>query len=398
MAEAAPKPILTVGFGLSTFLSALGTDGSLPAMVAIASAFETDVSRIQFTLAAFFFGGTVGQAFSGPLADRLGRRPTLLASTLLYVASALLSVFALDVTMLIVLRFFQGAGATSGRVVVRAIVRDLYSREMAARTLSMMTVVGTCIPIFAPLTTAQLLLHFGWRAVFLFMAAFSFVLFVLLWHYVEESLAEKDVHAIKPFTMLLNFIQIAKNRTFLIYGFFAIAPNSGLTPFLTGAAAVLIGTRGLRPDEFSLAFACVMIANTVAAYTNARLVVRFGFATMMRTGTIICALAGVTELVLAMLNVEAIAAVIGPMMAWMFGMAFVNATATAGALVPFPERAGVASALLGIVQGLLATGVSALIGVLPHGSAVAMASITALSGLLLVGVYFATRREIAADG
>jgi DHA1 family bicyclomycin/chloramphenicol resistance-like MFS transporter len=393
-----PRPVLTAGFGAATFLGALGTDGFLPAMVAIAHAFDADLGRIQFAVAAFFFGGAIGQAIIGPLADRFGRRPVLLCGIAIYSLTALSAMWAADITVLIALRALQGAAGSSGRIVIRAIVRDLYSREVAARVLSYITVIGTCIPIFGPMISAQLVIHFDWRAVFLFMSLFSAALWLLLWHYVDESLSEKNLHAIKPLTMLMTFAEIARNRTFLVYALLAIGGPLGLSAFLSASSAILIGERGLDPDTFSFYFSLVMVSNAAAAFVNARLITRFGFAPMLAGGTAICAAAGITELALALSGVASVWAIIAPMMAYMIGMAFVQSPAQVGALIPFPHRAGAASSLIGIMQGLLSTISSIAVGLAPKASAAPMAAVTAIAGVsvLLIYIFWARKFEDGA--
>ena len=394
-----PRPVLTAGFAFATFLGALGTDGFLPAMVAIAHALDGDLGRIQFAVAAFFFGGAVGQAIVGPFADRFGRRPVLLTGIAIYSLTAASAVFAADMTTLIALRALQGAAGSSGRIVVRAIIRDLYARDVAARTLSYMTVIGTGIPIFAPMISAQLVIHFDWRAVFGFMSLVSAMLWLLLRHYVEESLSEKNLHAIRPIPMLINFIEIGRNRTFLTYACLAVGGPLGLSAFLSGSSAVLVGERGLDPATFSFFFSLVMISNAAAAFVNARLIAKFGFAPMLAGGVAICAAAGMTELGLALLDIRSTWAIIGPMMAYMVGMAFVQSPAQVGALVPFPDRAGAASSLIGIMQGLLSTVSSIAVGLAPKTSATPMATVAAIAGLAVLLIYiFAARRMEHADG
>ena len=388
-----PSFVLTAGFGGATFLGALGTDAFLPAMVAIAHAFDTDLGRIQFAVAAFFFGGALGQAIIGPLADRFGRRPVLLAGIALYALTALSAVWAADISVLIALRALQGAAGSSGRIVVRAIVRDLYSREVAARVLSYVTVIGTCIPIFGPIICAQLLIHFDWRAVFVFMAVFSAGIWLLLWHYVDESIAEKNLHAIRPVTMLITFAEIARNRMFMVYALLAVGGPLGLSAFLSASSAILIGQRGLDPDTFSFYFSMVMVSNAAAAFVNARLIAKFGFAPMLAGGVVICAAAGISELALALWGVTSTWAIIAPMMAYMVGMAFVQAPAQVGALVPFPHRAGAASSLIGIIQGLLSTVSSVAVGLAPKANAAPMAAVTALAGVSVLLIYFLGARK-----
>lgn len=393
VASREPGFVLTSGYGAATFLGALGTDAFLPAMVAIAHAFDADLGRIQFAVAAFFFGGALGQAIIGPLADRFGRRPVLLTGIALYSLTALSAMWAADITVLILLRGLQGAAGSSGRIVIRAIIRDLYSREVAARVLSYITVIGTCIPVFGPMISAQLIIHFDWQAVFLFMALFSAGIWLLLWHYVDESLGEKNLHAIRPMTMLITFVEIARNRMFLVYALLAVGGPLGLSAFLSASSAILIGQRGLDPDTFSFYFSLVMVSNAVAAFVNARLIAHFGFAPMLAGGAAICALAGVTELSLALVGVTSTWAIIGPMMAYMVGMAFVQSPAQVGALVPFAHRAGAASSLIGIMQGLLSTVSSVAVGLAPKVSAAPMAAVTAFAGVSVLLIYiFAARK------
>jgi len=171
-----------------------------------------------------------------------------------------------------------------------------------------------------------------------------------------------------------------------------------LSAFLAGSAAVLIGARGLSPDIYSYVFAMVMVSNALAAFINARLVTRFGFAPMLTAGTLICAAGGSIELALALGGIETWWAVILPMMLYMVGMAFVSAPAQAGALVPFPDRAGAASSLIGIMQGLLTTTSTTVIGLLPRGAAAPMAAITALAGLSMLAIYLSSARQLRDEG
>jgi DHA1 family bicyclomycin/chloramphenicol resistance-like MFS transporter len=392
-----PSFVLMSGFGAATFLGALGTDAFLPAMVAIAHAFDEDLGRIQFVVAAFFFGGAIGQAVIGPLADRYGRRPVLLTGIAIYSLTALAAMWAADITILIALRALQGAAGSSGRIVIRAIIRDLYSREIGARVLSYITVIGTGIPVFGPMISAQLLIHFDWTAVFLFMSLFSAGVWLLLWHYVDESLSEKNPNAIRPTTMLINFVEIARNRTFLVYALLAVGGPLGLSAFLSASSAILIGQRGLAPDTFSFYFSMVMASNAMAAFVNARLIARFGFAPMLAGGVVICAAAGITELALALSGATSVWAIIAPMMAYMVGMAFVQAPAQVGALVPFGHRAGAASSLIGIMQGLLSTVSSVAVGLAPKVSAAPMAAVTAFAGVSVLLIYVFMARKLEAD-
>ncbi|MCD6075430.1 MAG: Permease of the major facilitator superfamily, partial [Rhodospirillales bacterium] len=339
----------------------------------------------------------IGQAIVGPLADRFGRRPVLLTGIAIFCMSTALSAWAADIWVLIALRFIQGLCAFTGRIVIRAVIRDMYSREMGARMMSYTTMIGTMIPIFGPIIAGQLLLLFGWQSVFLFMSAFGFLVFTLVWFNLKETLAQKDEHAIRPFVILGNFADFLRNRTFLVYAVLAFLPTMGLIAFITASAPVLIGTRGLNAGEFSLAFALVMATNTAASFANAQLLRRWGFDRMIFTGTAICTLMGALMLALALGGIETTAAIIGPMMIFMVGSVFITNQALISAVMPFPERAGAASSLVGIMQGFFsATLVSFALGFFPENTAIPMASVLLFAGACATLLYLSSARSTPA--
>jgi DHA1 family bicyclomycin/chloramphenicol resistance-like MFS transporter len=118
---------------------------------------------------------------------------------------------------------------------------------------------------------------------------------------------------------------------------------------------------------------------------------------MLFAGTTICALGGLLELALALAGAESVWAIIGPMALYMIGWSFVSAPAQAGALVPFPDRAGAASSLIGIMQGLLTTFVTTLVGLLPRDSAIPMAACTAVAGVAILAIYLGAARRLKED-
>jgi DHA1 family bicyclomycin/chloramphenicol resistance-like MFS transporter len=118
---------------------------------------------------------------------------------------------------------------------------------------------------------------------------------------------------------------------------------------------------------------------------------------MLAGGTAICAAAGVTELALALSGVASVWAIIAPMMAYMIGMAFVQSPAQVGALIPFPHRAGAASSLIGIMQGLLSTISSVAVGLAPKASAAPMAAVTAIAGVSVLLIYISWARKFEDD-
>jgi DHA1 family bicyclomycin/chloramphenicol resistance-like MFS transporter len=168
----------------------------------------------------------------------------------------------------------------------------------------------------------------------------------------------------------------------------------GLIAFITTSAAVLIGARGLDAGEYSIAFALVMATNTTASYVNAQLVHRLGLERMIFLGASICTLMGVLMLILALQGIDATAAIVGPMMIFMVGSVFITNQALVSAVMPFPERAGAASSLIGIMQGFSASVVSFGLGFVPKDTAVPMGSVLLFAGTCAVLLYLNGSRRL----
>jgi len=139
-------------------------------------------------LAVFFVGLSLGQALYGPLADRLGRRPPLFFGCVLYALASIGCAFAPSIQSLVVLRFAQALGGCAGVVISRSIVRDLFDQRESACMYSSLTLVLGLAPITAPLIGGQILITWGWRAIFLTLSGFGLVCLLLVLLRLPETL------------------------------------------------------------------------------------------------------------------------------------------------------------------------------------------------------------------
>ena len=154
-------------------LSAVGpltTDMYLPSLPDIARQLDASTAQVQLTISAYLIGFAVGQIFYGPVSDRHGRKPVLLAAIALYCVASLACALSTSIEMLIVARAFQALGGSGGIVLARAIVRDIYSGARAGRELSLIGSVMALAPVLAPIAGGLLQTGFGWRATFLVLA------------------------------------------------------------------------------------------------------------------------------------------------------------------------------------------------------------------------------------
>ena len=138
----------------------------VPALPVLATTFGRDISVAQMTVSLYMVGIACSQIIMGPLSDRFGRRPVLLAGLGLMVIASVGCIFAETLPQLIAARFLQALGGATGMVVSRAIIRDLYSRERISAMISLVIAVMMIAQMLSPLTGGLLETAFGWRSIF----------------------------------------------------------------------------------------------------------------------------------------------------------------------------------------------------------------------------------------
>jgi DHA1 family bicyclomycin/chloramphenicol resistance-like MFS transporter len=386
---------LAIALGALTAIPPISIDTQLPAMPAMAAGLGTTPVTIQLTISAYVFGAAIGQILLAPLSDRFGRKPMLFAGMAAYVIAAAGCVLAQSVEMLAVMRFIQGMSTFAGRILPRAMVRDLYDREDAAKLLSYMAMVGGLAPIAAPLIGAFLSESYGWRSTFAFMATYGLVMLVLVFWLIEETLPKSRRIKIRPAAMISNFAIQFRNRAFVAYTLCVLFNMAGLMTFLVSASSIVILYLGLSPKIFAIGMACVMTGYATGAFIAGRLVNRYGLDHLIAAGALLSALSGLTMLVLALSGVNTIWAVMAPMFTYMISFSLIVPQAMAGALSPFGAMAGSAMSNLGFVQTCTSALIAAVVGLLYDGTQMPMVWIMALAGVCTLLAYLFLVRPLA---
>jgi MFS transporter, DHA1 family, multidrug resistance protein len=382
---------LTLLLAMLTALGPLSMDMYLPSLPDIAHVLGAPVARTQLTISSYLIGFAVGQMIYGPLSDRYGRRPVLLAAVALYLASTLACAAAQSVDLLIAARLLQGISGSGAIVLARAIVRDVYSGVQAARELSLMGSISATAPIVAPMIGGVLQAGFGWRANFICMSVGGLIALLVAGRLLPETLRpDNRASPLSFFSMMRGYGAVARHRGFLVYLGIITTTYAGLFAWVSGASVVLQGVYGLSAVAFGFTFALGAAGYMLGAMIATRLVVRLGLDRTIGVGVVVIA-AGGLSLALAVATGVPGLWLVAAMALYLAGVGLAMPQAMAGALTPFPDRAGTAASLMGLVQQALAAVIAAVIGAYLVRSAWPVTGVVVAMGCLTFLLWALTR-------
>jgi len=387
---------LTILLGLLSAVGPFSTDMYVPSMPGIGTAFGATTQQVQLTISSYLVGFAVGQIVYGPLSDRYGRKPVLVAALLLYCTATLLCPISTSIDMLIVLRLFQALGGCGATVLARAVVRDLYAGARAGREMAIIAVVMGLAPLVAPLIGGVLETYFDWRAIFVVMALIGLECLALVWWYLPETLKERATEPVSLVSVLKSYRILLSERSYLAHLSIVAFAYAGLFAWISGATFVLQELYALTPITFAAAFAAGSTGFLLGTTIAARLVIRLGLSRIIGLGCVALSIGGVAMATATALGLDTALTVVLSAAVYLFGLGLALPQAMAAALTPFPERAGAASSLLGFVQQSAASLCGALVGAWLGASAWPIAAPMALLGLAALAVWLLTRTSRAS--
>jgi MFS transporter, DHA1 family, multidrug resistance protein len=375
-----PRPSATRLALVLGALSAFGPvsiDMYLPSLPTLAREFRTDTAMAQLTLSIFFIGLALGQALYGPIADRVGRRRPLLIGCALYALASLACVFAPSIATLIALRFVQSLGGCAGIVLARSVVRDLFDARESARMYSFLLLVMGLAPITAPFIGGQLLVAFGWRAIFWLLAGFGLLCLLLVTFALPETLPAERRQRAGLGQVLAVYGRLLADRSFVGYALAGGFVLAGMFAYIAGSPFVFIELYGVAPQHFGWIFGANALGLISASQLNRWLLMRYRSETILAAALAICATSGVLLVLAAATGFGGIVGLLPPLFICVASVGLVGPNATAAAMAPHGQIAGSASALLGTLQFAVGAGSAALVGALDNGTALPMAGVIA---------------------
>lgn len=330
-------------------LNAFAIDAMIPALPQIGEELGvSDENRRQLVVVAYFIGFGSTQLIWGPLADRFGRKPVLAAGIILYTFFGLLCAIAGSFALLIAGRVAMGASAAVTRVLVVAMVRDLFESEAMARVMSLVFMVFMVVPVLAPSVGQAILLFAPWRAIFLALAAYGLIMLAWSWVRLPETLRPEYRRSLSWRDMgqaMGATLREPQSRGYTV----ALAVTFGsLTAYIASIQQIVFD--GFRaPDAIGLVFGAVAAPMALASWTNSRIVERFGLRRVGHGGALAFMIVTAIHAAIALAGMETLVVFVAMQGLAMACFAFTSSNLSTLAMEHMAPIAGTASAVQGVV-------------------------------------------------
>ena len=365
----------------------------VPALPLLAVVFEASAGAVQLVLTLFLAGIAIGQLVYGPVSDRYGRRPVLLAGLALFLTGTLLCGFAGSLPVLILGRTFEALGGCAGMVLGRAIVRDVYDRERAAGALATIMMVMSLAPSLSPAIGAYLAEWGGWRADFVLLGVVGAAILILTAAKLEETHAPARVNFVG---MIGSLLMLLRSPAFLSFAFATSFTSASWFAFLAAAPYLLAEQLHEPPSTYGLMILLPMAGYILGNAGVVRLSVLLGSARLFIAGLALSLASGVMLAVWCLAGLTPWALFV-PMAISSVGNGMSQPPGVAAGLSVYPRIAGAASGLLGFMQMMIAALGTLLVGLLPRDSVLATVAVVGIAlALALVCGLFTLRRVAGA--
>jgi DHA1 family bicyclomycin/chloramphenicol resistance-like MFS transporter len=357
----------------------------VPSLPLLAEMFDEPPARVQLTLTLFLVGIAIGQLVYGPVSDRYGRRPVLIAGLALFLAGTVLSGLAWSLPVLILGRVLEACGGCAGMVLGRAIVRDMFDRERSASAIATITMAMSLAPSLSPAVGAYLSEWVGWRADFLLLGVVGAAVLALTVARLEETHANPE--PVNVFGMIRSFVLLLRSRSFLAYALATASTSASWFTFLASAPYLLSELLHEPPSTYGLMILLPMVGYILGNAGVTRLSVRFGIAGLFVFGLALSLASGILLAVWCIGRLTPWALFV-PMAISSIGNGLSQPPGIAAGLSVYPRIAGAASGLIGFMQMIIAALGAFLVGQLPGDTPLPMVAV--VGAAMIMALVFGT--------
>ncbi|WP_316675340.1 multidrug effflux MFS transporter [uncultured Tolumonas sp.] len=388
------SPFYVVMLGLMSALPPFGIDVGLPALPNLQTDLGVTMAQATQTLTLFLVGFAFGPVLFGPLSDRYGRKPILLFGVAIFSLAALGCAMARSIELFLILRVIQGIGAGAAAALPAAIVRDVFSGDMAINRQSYVAVVNAVTPLVAPLIGAAIISIGTWHSIYQALAVIGTILFVSVLFGYRETAPRQPVQGNIIRSTIHAYVQVLSNRDYVLAtGLFA-ATFGIMFAYISSSSSVFMNVLGVSASTYGFLFALTAVGEIAGAACNGRLAPHFGASRLLTIAVIGCFIASVSLLTFAWLGVQSVAVCTICVVISNFCAGIIMPNATYRALKDLGSVAGSAAALLRSLQMIAGACAAAAVGFVGGNHIEAMALIMAVfATIAFVLLNIATRRS-----
>jgi DHA1 family bicyclomycin/chloramphenicol resistance-like MFS transporter len=337
---------------------------------------------IQQAITLYLFGIAGGQLFWGPVSDRFGRRPTLIAALFLYIAAGAVAGWATTIGALLIARVLQAVGGCGGLVLGRAIVRDSAGPGEATSRMALLTMVQSLAPGVGPAVGGYLGAWFGWRSIFEMLVALGIITLAGVVLVLPETATSRGSGR-----MLRGYLQLLRSRKFCGYLFGGAFTSTTFFAYLTASPFIFTHMLHRPATEVGLYYLIVMAGVPIGSFGSSRLARRVPSTVLLRATSAVAVAGAALFFVVAMTGRLSVLSVLGPMILFSIGIGAASPVAITAAISTDLHLIGAASGLYGFVQMANGALCTLAVGLIPADPALAAAAVL-LAGLLLSQLFF----------
>jgi DHA1 family bicyclomycin/chloramphenicol resistance-like MFS transporter len=339
--------ILILG-SLST-LSPFAIDMYLPAFPEVAAAFQTSTAKVSLSVSSYFAGLAAGELIYGPLLDRFGRKLPLYAGLALFALASLLCLFVHTVQGLVAMRFVQAIGGCAAQVAAMAMVRDFFPVRETAKIISCLILILGVSPLLAPTVGSVVASQWGWRWVFLILAAVAVLNLVVCWICLPDGHQPDKTVSLRLLPILRNYFAVLSEAQFTVFALASSFALAGLLAYVAGSPVIFMDVFHVSSREFGMIFAGLAVGFIGSNQFNVLLLRRFTSAGIFSGALLVGFPVTMVFLIGTLAGMG-----LGPTLVLLFiALASIGLTGPNGAALaisPFARNIGSASAMLGFLQ------------------------------------------------
>lgn len=347
-----------------TAMSPFAIDTYLAAMPSMADFFGVGMNKIEITLTVYYLGFALGNFFGGPLSDSFGRKKIALLGVLLYGMSALIITFCVQIEYVWLLRILQSFGGGFASVTAMVFVRDCFEGKQVARMATIISMIMMLAPLFAPVIGSLFLALGGWTLIFMFLAVYALVIFVLYFTIMPESRDAKYItNQLTAFQLIGKYKEFFSHPSAVLMLLTTSFSMAGMFTFITGASFIYLKFFDFEQAQFPLLFAANVILNVLFSLANTYLLRRYEPQQILRVGLYLQLFSGIALAVTVFTAAPSFWAVFLSVVLYIGSLGLIFGNGTAIILNMVPQISGSANAIIGVtrfVMSFIAASIPAL--------------------------------------